>query len=443
MKKTFSIVLFSLLISSTAAAQSISSISEIDWTTKTFVSTITMDTVKEGIKMPSGKKTATMKIKTKTPELIQRPLLTLFVNNRDTLGDEVVKNSITLDQIAEIIEEGDTTPEIFSHDTKELKTSNKMNVDAISSRLIRHKTGYKPEEPIDLVPSRPYSGIIIDARGAKPVHGEYVESETYPSFFPTVWDEEMNIIYEKNMVNPEAALKKGTVTYHYSDDFSLYEDVVGYDPMYIRAVQVYGRNRTDPLIRRSDALKILTVPENVKLLNEGKVVVLLDKKNLIYKVTAPEKDPEYYVKFNTVKQYIYNNKVDDITVIDGLPGIVFIVDLKFYPDSDKLLPGEEARINKIAEMLKEIITDDSYTVLVEGHTADVGKPVGQLNLSIERTITVMNGLTEEGLDKKLFTYKGYGGTKPVASNATEEGRAQNRRVEITARPRATYIQRDW
>ena len=87
--------------------------------------------------------------------------------------------------------------------------------------------------------------------------------------------------------------------------------------------------------------------------------------------------------------------------------------------------------------------DDGYTVLIEGHTADVGKPVGQLNLSIDRTRTVMNELIGEGLDKGIFTYKGYGGTMPVASNETEEGRAQNRRVDITARPRATYIQRDW
>ena len=87
--------------------------------------------------------------------------------------------------------------------------------------------------------------------------------------------------------------------------------------------------------------------------------------------------------------------------------------------------------------------DDGYTILVEGHTADVGKPVGQLNLSIDRTETVMNAMIAEGLDEKLFTYKGYGGTMPIATNKTEEGRAQNRRVDITARPRATYIQRDW
>ena len=66
-----------------------------------------------------------------------------------------------------------------------------------------------------------------------------------------------------------------------------------------------------------------------------------------------------------------------------------------------------------------------------------------MNLSIERTRTVLKALVSEGVPESLFSYKGYGATRPVAPNDTEEGRAQNRRVDITARPRATYIQRDW
>ena len=119
------------------------------------------------------------------------------------------------------------------------------------------------------------------------------------------------------------------------------------------------------------------------------------------------------------------------------------MDLKFYPDSPVLLPSEAQRIDAIAENLKKILENDGYTILIEGHTADIGKPVGQLNLSIERATSVMQALINQGLNKDLFTYKGYGGTLPLASNETEEGRAQNRRVDITARPRATYIQRDW
>ena len=91
----------------------------------------------------------------------------------------------------------------------------------------------------------------------------------------------------------------------------------------------------------------------------------------------------------------------------------------------------------------DIINKEEFTILIERHTADIGKPIGQINLSIERTKTIRDALIQEGIPEKLFTYKGYGGTRPLATNETEEGRAQNRRVNIIARPKATYIQRDW
>ena len=99
-------------------------------------------------------------------------------------------------------------------------------------------------------------------------------------------------------------------------------------------------------------------------------------------------------------------------------------------------------MQKLAESLKKLNSSNSYTILVEGHTADVNKPEGQMRLSIERTQTIIDELVKNGLDRSIFSYRGYGGTQPVASNDTPEGRAQNRRVIITARPKATYIQRN-
>nr|MDE5899655.1 OmpA family protein [Treponemataceae bacterium] len=305
-----------------------------------------------------------------------------------------------------------------------------------------HKYPFTPQEPLDTVSTRPYSGIIIDARGALPVHGEYVSSPAYPCFFPQIWDEEMNIVYERNIVTRSIAERGGIVDYNSSDDFSLYEQRVGVDPLYIKAYKIYGRHRTDPVIRRKDALKITASAENRKLLSDGKVVILLDKPQLVYDVTVPQKGPSYYATYNAIKQYVYENKVPDIDISDSVTGILFSVDLKFKPDSPELLPEERPRIQKIAELLQEIIKDDEFTILVEGHTADIGKPAGQMNLSIERTRTVMQELVSEGVPQSLFSYKGYGGTQPVAPNDTEEGRAQNRRVDITARPKATYILRE-
>ena len=399
-----------------------------------------MDVRKQNLNSPSGKNAAEALIKLKMPSLVKDPLLTLFVDNSNYLGDVVSGGSINLEQITEIIEDGKRNSPVFSADAKTLNTTNIIKITNLSAVLVRHQYPYTAQEPLDSVPSRAYTGIIIDARGTVPVHGEYIESEVYPCFFPQIWDDNMNLIYERNMIDRNIASSRGIVRYDYSDDDRRYEDVTGTDPLYIKAYKVYGRNRTDPILRRRDALKILTVPENLELLRKGKVVILLDKHNLISDVAAPEKNASYYASYRTVKRYIYENKVPGIDISDNIEGIQFSVDLKFRPDSAELLAEESRRIAQIAEMLQEIIRRNEFTILVEGHTADLGKPVGQMNLSIARTITVMNALIQEGLPKELFSYKGYGATRPRADNNTEEGRRQNRRVVITARPRATYVQ---
>ena len=417
--------------------------SKINWITRDFSTKFTLSTKNANLKMPAGKKTAESIIDYQLPVLIQPSILCLYYDSNRNIEDKILEQELSLEQLYDFIGSGKKTPNIFTLDLKYLTTNNVLNINKLSKNMVRHSQPYTPNVPIDTVPSRKYTGIIIDARGANPVHGEYVDSETYPCFFPTVWDEDMEIVYEKNLADPYVVKEDGLVGYHYSDDSSYYFDRVGADPLYIKATEVYGRNRTDPIIKKKDALKILTIADNIKLMQEGKVVILLDKDNLIYNVQVPEKNPTYYVQFNNVKKHFYENKVLDITPTDTINGILFSVDLKFYPDSPELLPTEKVRIKAIADTQKELLEDNYYSILIEGHTADVGKPTGQLNLSIERTKTVMNALIDEGLDKDLFTYKGYGGTQPLASNENEEGRAQNRRVDITARPGPTYIQRDW
>ncbi len=417
--------------------------SSIDWTKRTFTSSITLDMQKANLELPTARNSSESLILLKTPFLLKNPLLSLYVDSANYLGDTILEETITLEQITEIIENAKKTPTTFSQDGKNANLQNEINLNRLSEILVRHRYPYTPEEPIETVASKEFTGIIIDARGSFPVHGEFVKSQVYPAFFPTIWDENMQIFYEKNMVKSEIVKKINLVDYNYKDDFELYEDRIGQNPLYIKTYRVYGRNRTDPIIRKKDALKILTVEKNRNLLTEGKVVILLDKENLIHDISIPEKNPEYYATFRKIKKYVYENKVPDIEVKDSLTGILFSVDLKFIPDSPELLPQETPRIQKIADMLSQIIKNNEFTILVEGHTADLGKPIGQMNLSIERTRTVMKALVNEGIPEKIFTYKGYGATRPIAKNDTEEGRAQNRRVDITARPKATYIQRDW
>jgi len=103
-------------------------------------------------------------------------------------------------------------------------------------------------------------------------------------------------------------------------------------------------------------------------------------------------------------------------------------DIRFLPDSDTILADEQWRLDAIAQTLV-LVPDGRF--LIEGHTASVGKPAGEKELSMLRAQKIAEELTKRGLKADQFMYAGYGGTKPVADNATAEGRAQNRRVEIT------------
>lgn len=75
-------------------------------------------------------------------------------------------------------------------------------------------------------------------------------------------------------------------------------------------------------------------------------------------------------------------------------------------------------------------------IVVEGHTDSQGKPDKNRELSQQRAVAVRDWIASRtGLDARSITATGYGATRPVASNDTEEGRALNRRIEIVlARP---------
>ena len=105
-----------------------------------------------------------------------------------------------------------------------------------------------------------------------------------------------------------------------------------------------------------------------------------------------------------------------------------IQNLQFKADSAELLPGEEKRLDQIAEILQ---LAEGAQFLIEGHTADTGYEAGEMKLSKERADSIVAALSARGIGSERFICKGSGGKKPIASNDTAEGKALNRRVEIT------------
>jgi outer membrane protein OmpA-like peptidoglycan-associated protein len=116
--------------------------------------------------------------------------------------------------------------------------------------------------------------------------------------------------------------------------------------------------------------------------------------------------------------------------LDSSPeGLVLRVkDLRFVADSDEILRSELGRLDAIAVALKAI---PGRSFLVSGHSASVGKASGELELSIRRAKKVSDELVARGIESGRLLYRGFGSSRPLAPNDTEEGRAKNRRVEIT------------
>lgn len=101
--------------------------------------------------------------------------------------------------------------------------------------------------------------------------------------------------------------------------------------------------------------------------------------------------------------------------------------LKFKANSAELLPGEYTKLEELSEALKSI---ENRTFMIVGHTADVGNPSSQLELSIKRAESIAAYLISRGIDAKRVLYTGKGASEPVASNDSEVNRSRNRRVEI-------------
>jgi len=433
-KYIVSVLLIAVAAFSFAQTKNMQSTSDIDWTTQKFSSTITLDVEKAGINMPSGRATAVERINMQTPLLVKDALLSVKVNSFTELEDLVLHEDITLEQLSQIIDNGDSTPSYFSRESKNLQVAHSISLHDISAMILSHQHTYRPKQPMDRIASRAYTGIVIDARGMLPVHGEFITESAEPCLFPRIWDDTMSLLYEHNMIQPEVIKQSGVVSYGYISDLTSYANRIGEDPLVIKARQIYGTNRTDPVISRSDALRILSVPENIDLLNQGKVVILLDKERLVKKIRVPIKDEAYYLAYNKLKKTITDD--DDITAppMDTSGGLLMTFDFRFKPDSPEILPEETSRLDKMANIINDALATNTFTILVEGHTARIGDIQSEMPLSIARAKTIVEEMKKRGIPDELFSYKGYGGNVPIATNDTPEGRALNRRVEITLQP---------
>jgi outer membrane protein OmpA-like peptidoglycan-associated protein/tetratricopeptide (TPR) repeat protein len=107
---------------------------------------------------------------------------------------------------------------------------------------------------------------------------------------------------------------------------------------------------------------------------------------------------------------------------------IVLKNIFFESNKYELKRESEAELNEVVQLLKE---NPTLRIQINGHTDNSGKAAENQALSENRAKAVTNYLTSKGIVAARLSSKGFGNTQPVADNATPEGRAQNRRTELS------------
>jgi len=114
-----------------------------------------------------------------------------------------------------------------------------------------------------------------------------------------------------------------------------------------------------------------------------------------------------------------------VTVKDGRLGIPGAIEFEFGKAT--LRPESEPTLQALKEYMEQ---NKNLRIRIEGHTDNVGQAADNLKLSQDRALAIVDWLEQHGIPRDRSLAVGFGDTKPVANNATDEGRAQNRRTEF-------------
>ena len=153
-----------------------------------------------------------------------------------------------------------------------------------------------------------------------------------------------------------------------------------------------------------------------------------------YKISTDGKTA-YYAQKRGRRHDIYcvelpeDKRPETITVLKTNEAVA-INNLLFETGSDVIMESSLPELKRIATF----VATYGYKVRLAGHTDNIGQPEDNKALSQARAEAVRRQLVAYGCEAENIKSYGYGDTKPVASNETEEGRALNRRVEITLMP---------
>ncbi|MBI3884068.1 MAG: PD40 domain-containing protein [Sphingobacteriales bacterium] len=261
----------------------------------------------------------------------------------------------------------------------------------------------------------------------------------------SAWSEPMNLGYPVNTIDDEGSLivtSDGKTAYYASEgkdsrggldlySFQLREDLRPAKTLWVTGKVIDKKTKAG-------------LPSTVEMINA--------KTGLFISKVQTDEDGNYFTTLPTGKDYVLNvnrkgylffsenyrvnDTPKDSIVIPAIPlqpieanASLILKNLNFDNNKAELQPESIIELEKVIQLLTD---NPGLKIQISGHTDNVGKPLDNLKLSTARALAVVNHLVKSGaILRDRLVYKGYGDTKPIASNNTEEGKALNRRTELS------------
>ena len=258
------------------------------------------------------------------------------------------------------------------------------------------------------------------------------------------WGKPENLGYPINTVENEGSLviaADGRTTYYASDradsrgaldlyTFQIRDDLRPFKTLWVKG-RVFDKNTKAGLPSAVELIDLGTAQtiSKVQTDEEGNYLITLPigkdyafnvnrKGYLFYSENFPlsQKDPDSTYQIDIPLQPIVAN------------ASIVLKNIFYETNKFELRPESQVELNKIVQLLQD---NPNLKILISGHTDNVGKDTDNLTLSNNRAKTVTTYLAAKGINQARLQAKGFGSTKPVADNKTDEGRAQNRRTELS------------
>jgi hypothetical protein len=255
----------------------------VEWDRMEINAAVSLDLASAGLKIPAGRTQGEALIASEYIRLIRAGLLSLQIDSSSTFADLIERGEWTLSQMEDLVLQARSVPPALSHDFGSLSSAYTLGIGQISSALIRHTRPAQAPRTLNPVPAPAYTGIVIIASENLPVHGLRGTALVQPCIFPKIWDSDMNLIFERNMLDPETDAAP-----HYFQTRDIFNNtpsglspeitaIVGNRPLRIIARGTFGITPTDLILGREDIMPVISTDGNRQLLREGKIAIILNE----------------------------------------------------------------------------------------------------------------------------------------------------------------------